>query len=493
MIDYNPFIKKILKIDQLHYFIDFKKFNKEETELIKLICYKNQQLNLLSIKSKNSSENLLSKKLYVFYLGLLKKIIKSIYFFILSFFKRKKNLLKVKTDIIFICSIGPSSQKDTIPIVNSFSNKIIIVDKPERISKGYKEIYKNSQIINIRDYFNTLDYFLSLLKTIKFIIKLYIFSSKNKYFIDNIKTSANFYLRLNIYNNLIKNIKSKKVFIDRGDGQGINYFISQFKDKDKDNKVFSYGINGLALGNDLISAHYLYSNLDYLFCYGELDKKFVNILFKSSKFKKLKSPNKIISVGSVRNFPYKNKKLKIKNKKIKFNFLYLKANPNLYDNLDTECFQKFCMFINKNFPKSKIFVKERPIGTKNNDISNMSNSMVDRNLINKDRIFSKINLSPEDVFKDIDIVVGTHTSALAQAIYFNIPTICLDKNIIISSFLKFFCTLYVSSIDEIEDYKSKIIKIGNKSNLDLNKKNYLFKKVKKNPYLNILNIINNEN
>ena len=493
MIDYNSFIKKIFKIDKLHYFIDFKKFNKEETELIKLICYKNQQLNLLSIKSKYNFKNFFSKKLYVFNLSSLKKIIKFIYYFILIFFKRKKNLLKIRTDIIFICSIGPLSQKDTIPIVNSFSNKIIIVDKPERIFKGYKEIYKNSQIINIRDHFNTLDYFLSLLKTIKFISKLYIFSSEKKYFIDIIRTSANFYLRLNIYNNLLNNINSKKVFIDRGDGHGINYFISKFKDKDKDNKVFSYGVNGLALGNDLISAHYLYSNLDYLFCYGELDKQFINILFKKNKFKKLKSPNKIIPVGSVRNFPYKNKKLKIKNKKIKFNFLYLKANPNLYDNIDDECFQKFCLFVKKNFPKSKIFVKERPIGTKNNDISNMSNSMIDRNLINKERIFSKIDLSPEDVFQNIDIAVGTHTSALAQAIYFNIPTICLDKNIIISSFSKFFCTLYISSIDQIEDYKSKIIKIGNKCNSDLNKKNYLFKKVKKNPYLDIVSIIKNEN
>ena len=68
------FIKKILKIDQLHYFIDFKKFNKEETELIKLICYKNQQLNLLSIKSKNNSKNFFLKNIYFFNIGLFKKI-----------------------------------------------------------------------------------------------------------------------------------------------------------------------------------------------------------------------------------------------------------------------------------------------------------------------------------------------------------------------------------------------------------------------------------
>jgi hypothetical protein len=493
MVDYNSFVKKILEIDKLHYFINFKKFDKEETELIKLICYKNQQLNLLSIKSNFNFQNSLSKKFDIFMIASLKKIIKLIYFLILNIFKKKKKLHKTKADIIFICSIGPLSQKDTIPIVNSFSNKIIVADKPEKIFKGYKKIYKNSQIINIRDYFKTSDYFLSLLKTIKFTFKFYIFSRKNKYFGDNIKTSANFFLRLNTYNNLINNIKSKKVFIDRGDGHGINYLISRFKERDGNNKVFSYGVNGLALGNDLISAHYLYSNIDYLFCYGELDKQFINIMFKKNKFKKLKSPNKIISVGSVRNFPYKHKKIVIKNLKKKFNFLYLKANPNLYDNLDNECFEKFCLFVKKNFPKSKIFVKERPIGIKNNDISKMSNSMIDRNLINEERIFSKIDLSPEDVFEDMDIAVGTHTSALAQAIYFNIPTICLDKKIMISSFSKFFCTLYINSIDKIETYKNKIIKIGNSSNLDLNKKNYLFKKVEENPYLNIVKIINHEN
>lgn len=87
-------------------------------------------------------------------------------------------------------------------------------------------------------------------------------------------------------------------------------------------------------------------------------------------------------------------------------------------------------------------------------------------------------------------MVGTHTSAMSQAIYFNIPTICLDKKIIISSLSKFFCSIYIESIDQIEDYKNIIIKVGNNKILNNKNKKYIFKNVKKNPHLGMLDIIN---
>ena len=491
MINFKKFIGKILNIDRLHHHIDLKKFNYEEKELIKLICYKNQQINLLNYKEKNLYKTINFKFFFKEILQILKKAITS-FLISINFFKKQKSVIKDKVDIIFICSIGPLSLKDTIPIINSFSKKIILVDKPYRIFKDYKKIFKNTKIINIRDYFNINDYFLSFVKTIIFLFKFKLFNNGQTYFLENVITTFNFFLRIKIYKNIVKNIQSNKIFIDRGDGQGINFFLTEFKKKSKKNKIFSYGINGLALGNDLISAHYLYSNLDYLFCYGYLDRDFIMNLFKQSKFKLLKHPKKILTVGSVRNYPLKIKNFQKKKGKFKknFNFLYLKSNPNLYKKIDNECFEKFCLFIRKNFPKSKIYVKERPVGNKNIDISKSNIPLIKKNLINPKNIFTNVNLSPEDTFKNIDFVVGTHTSAMSQAIYFNIPTICLDKQIIISSLSKFFCSIYIESIDQIEDYKNIIIRVGNNKILKNKNKNYMFKNVKKNPYLGMLNIIN---
>ena len=66
--------------------------------------------------------------------------------------------------------------------------------------------------------------------------------------------------------NLINKIQSNRVFIDRNNEEGNNYLVNEFKKKNKKNKVYSYSLNGLALNNDLIYSHYLYSNVDYLFC-----------------------------------------------------------------------------------------------------------------------------------------------------------------------------------------------------------------------------------
>ena len=81
--------------------------------------------------------------------------------------------------------------------------------------------------------------------------------------------------------------------------------------------------------------------------------------------------------------------------------------------------------------------------------------------------------------KKADIIVGTTSAALAQAIYYNKAVICLDNKIVISSFLKYFCSLYIGSIYNLEKYKNNINKIikYHKSNVKI--KNYIFKKVNK--------------
>ena len=86
-------------------------------------------------------------------------------------------------------------------------------------------------------------------------------------------------------------------------------------------------------------------------------------------------------------------------------------------------------------------------------------------------------------------MVGTSSAALAQAIYYDIPLICLDNKVIISSFLKFFCSIYIEQIDRIAEYKKKIIDVGNSASNKNKWKKFIFKNVNKAPYLEILDIL----
>ena len=120
MINFKKFIRQIQKIDRLHHYINLNKFNNEEKELIKQICYRTQQLNLINLKKNNLLKTTHYKILLI---KDLISIIKKIFLFflkILSLLKKNKYIKKINTDIIFICSIGPASLKDTIPIIKSY-------------------------------------------------------------------------------------------------------------------------------------------------------------------------------------------------------------------------------------------------------------------------------------------------------------------------------------------------------------------------------------
>lgn len=488
MINYNKIINKILEFDNLHLNIDIKKFNDEEREMLKLVCYKNQQLNF----QYNFIQPFNKKIFFLFFkikrIFSIQKKIKRFIVIILSFFKKKPILNLSNSEIIFILSLAANIQKDTIPIIDRFKKKIILVDMPFKKYKDFKEIFKDTKIINLRDYIQAKDYFFSLIKTFKFLTKFFLFKKKNTHPLMNFATYFDFFLRINVYKKLLKKIKTNKIFIDRIDGHGISFLLSKFRQINNKNKVISYSPVGLALNNDLISAHYLYANLDYLFCYGKLDKIFIKKLFKKNKLKLLNIPKKIFPIGSVRNSLYKKKlqyKKKLKNKK--FNFLYIKSNPNsfFYDNLDYKCFEKFCIFIKKNFPKSKILVKERYGKT-----STSNNFLIYKKILKKQNIYQNKNLVPEDLFEKADFLVGTTSSSLATGIFYNIPLICLDNKIIISSFLKYFCSIYVESIDNIGKYKNKIIEIFNTPKSNFQNKKFLFEPAI-NPHLKIVNFIKN--
>ena len=478
-------INQIFKLDKLTKKIDLKKYNDDERELLKLLCYTNQQLNFCFYKKKTSSKTIyfLLVKLHEIYLSIKSKIRIST---LISLLKKKKELVFLKTDIVFLFSHPPKDHKDTLPLVNAYKKKLVIVDVNIEKFFEYKKLFKNTKIINIQDYIGLIDYFLAIIKSIKFLRKFLIVKIKYAHPLLSFNTYVSFFVRDIIYKKILKKTDINKVFIDRQDGLGNSSFISNFKKLNKKKKIYGYSLNGLALNNDLISSHYLFSNIDYLFCYGKFDKIFLENLYRKNKFKLLQIPKKIIPVGSIRNYSFKLNKIKKLDKTI--NFLYIKSNSFIYNNLDHVCFKKFCFFVNKNFPNSKILVKE-----KNLETSKSNNFLIEKNIIHKKNIYTSTNLTPEKVFEKADIIVGTTSAALAQAIYYNKPVICLDNKIIISSFLKYFCSLYIESIYDLEKYKNDIYSIikHNKSNKKI--KNYIFKKVNKNPYKNIFDIINKQN
>tara|TARA_B100000787_G_C16193433_1_gene299045 strand:+ start:810 stop:2273 length:1464 start_codon:yes stop_codon:yes gene_type:complete len=485
MYNLNSSITQILKFDKLHNNIDFDKFNGEEKELLKFLCYKNHALNFQYHYKKKFNKKIyyLILNFYNFFLfifSLKKKIL-----ILFNFSNKKKYLKNIKTDIIFFLSQSAKDHEDTYPIIKRFTKKVILVDCSSEKLMSYKKLIKNCKIINLQDYIQIKDFFLAFIKSIKFIIKFAKLRKTSPHPLLNSLIYFRFFIRIEVYKKILGSIETNKVFIDRNNEEGNNFFISSFKNKNKLNKVFSYSLNGLALNNDLISSHYLYSNIDYLFCYGKFDKIFIKKLFKRNRFKLLKIPNKIIPVGSIRNFLHK----KIKNTKNKtftkkFNFLYIKSNPFIYNNLDQTCFKKFCYFINKNFPLSLILVKERNSHTSKKDVE-----LINKKLITKKNIYNSSSLKPENLFSNADFIVGTTSAALAQAIYYNKPVICLDNKIVISSFLKYFSSIYISSIDEIANYTNKISILGNK-HLKQNKiKDLIFKKTYKSPCYEILKVM----
>ena len=476
-------IKKFIKLDLLSQKINIKKFNDIEKELIKIICYQSYQdnfINYASIKEykKNCSYFFNLKNIF-----LIKKIIKFLYLLIIKLFKSKKKLENLNVDIIFFLSMEFKSQMDTKPIIEGFSKKIVLVDKPDRIVKQYKKIFKKTKIINLRDYFIISDYLSALFFSFIFLKKLYVQRNLKKVLKVNFGVCFNFFLRKRIFLDIIKKINSNKIFLDRNNGLNSNYFISEFKKHNKSNKVFSYGLNGIALNNDLIFAHYLYSDIDFLFCYGDLDKFFIKKLFKMNNFNLLKKPKKIIPIGSIRNFKFKFKKTQnnFKIKKFQFNFLYIKSNLHLYNYLDEKCFKKFCIFIKKYFPTSNIIVKE-----KYDEYSEINEDLIKKKILLRKNIYDSTQTKPEEIFSRADFVVGTTSAALAQAIYYDIPVICLDNKIVISSLLKNFCSIYIESIDDLIKYKDQIISTGNQLKKNRRFKKFIFKKTVKNPVFKIL-------
>ena len=117
----------------------------------KVVSY-NQHFNFHNYYKINSDRNTLLifnkiKKIFNF-----KKYLKIIFQIITITFKKKKLFKHLSVDIIFFISMDPRSQKDIKPIINNFSKKIILIDKPYKTHEAYKKVFKQQKIINERLY-----------------------------------------------------------------------------------------------------------------------------------------------------------------------------------------------------------------------------------------------------------------------------------------------------------------------------------------------------
>ena len=174
MINFNKLIDKILKFDHLYYKINLNKFDNDEKELIKVICYQNQQFNFNTHYTKKLNKNIYFYLIKLKNLFSIKRNVKLLLSIIFILFIPKKKLPGLNRDIIFFISMDPRSQKDSKPILDNFSKKIILIDKPFKMYERYKKIFKDTKIINIREYIQIKDYFFALIKLFNFLKKILI-------------------------------------------------------------------------------------------------------------------------------------------------------------------------------------------------------------------------------------------------------------------------------------------------------------------------------
>ena len=235
LLKFKDEINQIYKLDKLTRKINLKKYNDDEKELLKLLCYTNQQLNFRFYKKKTANKTIyfLLVQLNEIYQFIKAKIKIST---LISLFKKKKKLVFLKTNIVFLFSHPPKDHKDTFPLVNAYKEKLIIVDVNSEKFVEYKKLFKNTKIINIRDYIGLIDYFLAIIKSIKFLRKFFIVKVKYAHPLLSFNTCISFFVRNIIYKKILKKTNINKVFIDRYDGLGSSSFTSNFKKLNKKKK-----------------------------------------------------------------------------------------------------------------------------------------------------------------------------------------------------------------------------------------------------------------
>ena len=369
------------------------------------------------------------------------------------------------------------------PVIRKVSGKIIILTLGNYIYvKQLKRIFPKHKIYSISSFFFYKYKFLGLLLFFKYLLKNFLSSKKNK----GIVYSKIFFktcLDHALYYDLSNKIITKKIFFDNS----ANKFLFQkiYKMVNKDTMFYSYSLNGLYLSNDQLVSNYLYNNIDVLFCYGQGDSE---VLRKIKSINSAHYPRDIIEVGSVRNYFFKKKFKKRKNRIKKI--LYIKSNPSLIDNIDNKSLELLLNSLRKIKAKFEIIVKERPVQTE----LNFKHRIIKNNLLKLDQVIFNKDIKTEELICSSDIICGTLTSSFMQGIYFNKLVVQINSN---KMFWNNFKKKKLLGCNDALECKKVFNKIHNNANYKkyLNKqqiiKNKIFRK-KKNPTKLIVSILENK-
>ncbi len=321
----------------------------------------------------------------------------------------KNNFLKkhkVKKIDLVLFSVHKLQDQINFAQISNFllkkNKKHLVIFGPKSSSFGLRKIYKNKNRIFYEDYLNINHIFFGILEFIKYlkdINKIIKFLKIKKLRFRIYKLYLDFFINNLLWKSLISEIKPKKILT--------SYFSTNnsilYETKNFNNKINLIGYAFTGLDGD--SGRYLFHDLDLLLVLGKVD------IFISRKIKKtnpsfMKFPKKIIDVGHTRTDFFRKKNVYFtKNKR--FNFLYIKSNPEHSDGLDDLAIYQFAKVIKK-FRQVNFLIQDR-YNTSNTDIINQ---MIEDKLIKKKQVFKETFL--EKLISKAYICIGTNSTALLR-------------------------------------------------------------------------------
>jgi hypothetical protein len=335
--------------------------------------------------------------------------------FVNKFTKKKKYSV---SNLIIFCKhkyVDQFNFSETSNFLLKKNKKHLVVlsntkDDFERISR----LYQSKNIVNLRNFLNFSGIIKSIIRfsfQLSTINKIISVLNCKKLRFEVYQLFFVFFIKSEMWSNLIKENKIKKMFLTNFLGDTALIYLNKIKNKKIE--FIGYGIHGV----DAISSRYVYHNLDKFLVLGKTD---IQIMEETKKIKLrfMSLPKKTLIVGSTRH-DYFFKKLSIKKKeKNSFKILYIKSNPIYLDGLDDKAFILFSKMMKK-FKEIKYTIKDRE-----KFLSPTIQKLIDKRIIKK-RYIEKSGPIEESIC-NVDLCVGTNSTALLrQAIFLNKPIIQL--------------------------------------------------------------------
>jgi len=446
-------------------------------------------------KKKRSSPHFITKFFYSilnflkFILFLLKNFLLIFKFTFLQIISKKKK----KSVLVFVAE----KEIDQIPnllIYKIFkeiniSFTIINISKKKALFKDRK----NKVEFKFENYFS-IDVFFKFLINLIFFLKDYIFFlKKNDYITISFFYLVKIYLKAiydcSIINKINNHFNPDFIYINQNSLSKQN-IINSFKNINHKIQIIGNSFNGLKLSNQILTAEYLWNNIDHLLCYGQMDLDEFNK--KKRKKNYLFPPKKIHAVGSPRDYIFlKKNRFKRRNNNL-IKILFIKSNPNMQYNIDQKALKLVLKTINEHKFKNEIFltIKDR---AQLNQQSNIDK--IKKNYSGNIRVVNSEKELTEKLICENDLIFGTYsTSFVYQSIFFKKPIIQIlgnkiywanlsKENLIVCNnkhdLNKQITNFYYNKKLFINNYRKKIIKLRYKIFESGNLENKLKKRLHK--------------